>query len=203
MDEHLIDLPLADSTNGSSELAIDILIGGDLSCKFFSGMLRRGLRGLVEEETSLGWVLSSCVGSSLGSSEFVSTHILKLSEATYVETETIHSSIHEKDQVLLGKVKKFWEVEDICEASSKSTHSFIHEKRFDSLKSSIKFENGRYTVQLPWKTDSLMLPDNFLPNKQRLISLLKRLKQKPELLNEYKEIISNKKKKVLSKMSKT
>ena len=59
-------------------------------------------------------------------------HILKLSEATHVETETIHSSIHEKDLVLLGEVKKFWEVEDICDASSKSTHSFIHEKRFDS-----------------------------------------------------------------------
>ena len=40
-----------------------------------------------------------------------------------------------------------------------------------------------------------MLPDNFLPNKQRLISLLKRLKQKPELLNEYKEIISKQEKK--------
>ena len=30
MYEHLIDLPLADSTNRNSELAIDILVGGDL-----------------------------------------------------------------------------------------------------------------------------------------------------------------------------
>ena len=86
MHEHLIDLPLPKSTNGNSELAIDILIGGDLYRKFFSGMLRRGLRGPVAEETSLGRVLSGCVGSLLGSSEFVSTHILKLSEATYAET---------------------------------------------------------------------------------------------------------------------
>ena len=178
MYEHLIDLPLADSTNRNSELAIDILVGGDLYWKVFSSILRRGLRGPFAEETSLGWVLSGCVGSSLGSSEFVSTHSLKLSEAAYAETETIHSSIHEKDQVLSGEVKRFCEVEDIYDASSKSTHSFIHEKRFDSLKSSIKFENGRYTVQFPWKTDSLMLPDNFLPSKQRLISLLKRLKTK-------------------------
>ena len=77
---------------------------------------------------------------------------------------------------------------------SQLIHSFIHEKRFDSLQSSIKFENGRYTVQLPWKTDSLMLPDNFLQSKQRLISLLKRLTQKPELLNEYNEIISTQEK---------
>ena len=98
-------------------------------------MLRRGLRGPVAEETSLGWVFSGCVGSLLGSSEFISTHILKLSEVTSAETETIHSSIHEKYHVLLGEVKKFWEVEDICDASSKSNHSFIHEKRFDSLQS--------------------------------------------------------------------
>ena len=51
-----------------------------------------------------------------------------------------------------------------------------------------------YTVQLPWKTVSFMLPDNFLPSKQRLISLLKRVKQKPELLNEYNEIISKQEK---------
>ena len=74
--EHLIDLPLADSTNGNSELAIDILIGGDLYWKFFSDMLRRGVRGPLAEKNSLGWVLSGCVGSSLGSSEFVSTRIL-------------------------------------------------------------------------------------------------------------------------------
>ena len=52
--EHLIDLPLANSTNGNSELSIDILIGGDLYWKFFSGMLRRGLRGPVAE--NLLWV---------------------------------------------------------------------------------------------------------------------------------------------------
>ena len=51
-----------------------------------------------------------------------------------------------------------------------------------------------YTVQLPWKTDSLMLPDNFLASKQRLTWLLKRLKQKPELLNEYKETIAKQEK---------
>ena len=82
MHEHLIDLPLADSTNRNSELAIDILIGGVFYWKFFSGMLRRGLRGPVAEETSLGWVLSGCVGSLLGSSGFVSTYILKLRSIT-------------------------------------------------------------------------------------------------------------------------
>ena len=74
MHEHLIDLSLADSTNGNAELAIDILIGRDLYWKFFSGMLRRGLRGPVAEKTSLSWVLSDCVGSSLGFNEFVSTY---------------------------------------------------------------------------------------------------------------------------------
>ena len=53
-------------------------------------MLRKGLRGPVAEETSLGWALSGCVGSLLRFSEFISTHVLKLSEATFAEAEAIH-----------------------------------------------------------------------------------------------------------------
>ena len=53
-------------------------------------MLRKGLRGPVAEETSLGWAFSGCVGSLLRFSEFISTHVLKLSEATFAEAEAIH-----------------------------------------------------------------------------------------------------------------
>ena len=48
-----------------------------------------------------------CVGSLLGSSEFISTHILKLSKATYAGAKAIHFSIYEKEQVLLGEFKTF------------------------------------------------------------------------------------------------
>ena len=99
---------------------------------------------------------------------------------------------------MLDEIKKFWEIEDIFDSSSNSTNSFIHEKRFDFLQSSVKFENGRYTIQLPWKTDSPMLPDIFLPSKANY-SLLKRLKQKLEVLNVYNDIISNQEKESLNR----
>ena len=48
---------------------------------------------------------------------------------------------------------------------------------YEAFKSSIKFGDEHYTVRLPWKPDMLMLPDNFAPSKQRLESLVKRLKR--------------------------
>ena len=38
-----------------------------------------------------------------------------------------------------------------------------------------------YTVDRTLKIDTLMLPDNFAPSKQRLESLVKRLKRQPAL----------------------
>ena len=61
----------------------------------------------------------------------------------------------------------------------------IHE----SFKSSIEFGDGHYTVGLPWKTYTLMLPDNFASSKQRLESLVKRLRRQSALLKKYDDII--------------
>ena len=43
--EHIINLELADSTNGSRDLKIDVLIGGDLYWKFITGQVIRGQSG--------------------------------------------------------------------------------------------------------------------------------------------------------------
>ena len=56
--EHLVELKLADSTNGSSESEIDVLIGGDSYWCFMTGEMKRGRDGPVALKTILGWVLS-------------------------------------------------------------------------------------------------------------------------------------------------
>ena len=74
---------------------------------------------------------------------------------------------------MLNEVKKFWEVEDI---HSKPCMNLLDQgdRIHESFKPSIEFEDGHYTVGLLRKTDTLMLPDNFAPSKQRLESLFKK-----------------------------
>ena len=54
--EHLIELKLADSTDGESNLKVDILIGGDNYWKFVTGKVVRGRSGPVALETIMSWV---------------------------------------------------------------------------------------------------------------------------------------------------
>ena len=77
--EHLIELELADQTSGSSELHIDILIGGNFYWRFMKGDVRKGTSGPVAINTILGWVLSGpCDWSqNYSTSNFVSSsHVL-------------------------------------------------------------------------------------------------------------------------------
>ena len=53
---------------------------------------------------------------------------------------------------------------------------------------------GRYKVQLPFKEDHELLPDNFALCKSRLVSLLKRLNLQPEVLKHYNDVIRDQEK---------
>ena len=60
---------------------------------------------------------------------------------------------------------------------------------FDDFASSVKFENVRYKVALPWREFHDPLPDNHQLSVNRLQGLLQRLKQEPAILEEYDRII--------------
>ena len=64
--------------------------------------------------------------------------------------------------------------------------SFI--KNFEN---SIEYKDSRYTVKLPWKGECKNIPDNFVPARNRLLSLLKRLSENPEQLKRYDTIIKD------------
>ena len=53
---------------------------------------------------------------------------------------------------------------------------------------------GRYQVQLPFKEDHELLPENFALCKSRLASLLKRLNLKSEVLKHYDDVIRDQEK---------
>ena len=143
--EHIIDLELADSTYGSRVLKIDILIGGDFYWKFVTGGIVRGESGPVAINTTLGWLLS---GSCDWGCDFVTTNLV----SNHVLTIDCASEVTDRDTEIIKSVTKFWEVEEI---GVEETNDAV-EKEFLQ---SIKFEDNRYTVKLPWKTDPEILPD--------------------------------------------
>ena len=53
----------------------------------------------------------------------------------------------------------------------------------------LEFKHERYSVKLPFKEHHDLLPDNYENAVLRLKSNLKRLKNQPEVLNEYNNII--------------
>ena len=52
------NLQLADSTDGSAAVEVDLLIGSDYYWELATGRVSRGEDGPVAVETKLGWVLS-------------------------------------------------------------------------------------------------------------------------------------------------
>ena len=58
----------------------------------------------------------------------------------------------------------------------------------ESFLANIKFDRTRYEVKLPFKEVHPVLPDNFRNSVARLGSLLRRLKQDPEVWQEYNAV---------------
>ena len=61
----------------------------------------------------------------------------------------------------------------------------------EAFKKNLSFENGRYSVHLPWKEHHELLPDNFENSVARLSSQLKCLRREPEILRGYNSIIQD------------
>jgi hypothetical protein len=60
---------------------------------------------------------------------------------------------------------------------------------YDEFSESITFSEGRYQVLLPWKQQHKPLPENYQLSLRRLEGLLKRLRQTPDVLQQYDNTI--------------
>ena len=80
------------------------------------------------------------------------------------------------------RLRSFWELESLGIRGPEKT-------LYEEFSSSVKFQDGRYEVALPWKEVHEPLPDNYQLNFRRLQGLLHRLRQTPSILQEYDDII--------------
>ena len=140
--------------------------------------------GPVAENTILGWVLSgSCeVGDGHVSTQHVSAHVLRVG----VEPPPLYEEkrkASDRDLLLIEEVKNFWEIEGVDDVPE--------EKIWDDFSKSITYIDSRkqYQVELLWKTDPKILPDNFSLALRCLYSTFARLKKKEGYLLRYDKII--------------
>lgn len=170
---HLLSLNLADSSYGAAELKIDVLIGADLYWRFMTEKMMSGESGPVALYTKLGWVISGKMETEIETTAInvIPTHVMEV------------DVVNEENLKLDKLVSKFWDLESIGIAAERDVNVM------QNFEEKVKFDGSRYTVSLPWKDNHDILPDNYLLCKGRLTSLLKRLKNDPELFKKYDDII--------------
>lgn len=170
--DHLNNLDLADPCHDGTSMEVDLLIGSDCYWTLVTGEIRRGEAGPVAIHTKLGWVLSGVAPiprEQFTSHSFLTTHVLRVDSTG--SSENLNEILH-----------SFWKLESLGIVDPDDTV-------LDEFSQTVCFHNGRYEVSLPWKDSHPPLPDNFDLSNKRLQSLLRRLKQDPDILNEYDSII--------------
>ena len=173
--EHLHGLSLADGC-GRGDLPISILIGADHYWSLVEGTIVRGAPWEpVALATKLGYVLSGPTmimshNDNGNTVNLTATHVLK-----------VEASVVNRDEIAFD-LGKFWDYESLGIRNDSLS-------LYDKFVSKVEFTEGRYQVQLPFKEDHELLPDNFALCKSRLASLLKRLNLKPKVLKHYDDVI--------------
>ena len=165
--EHLTNLQLADNSGDGSPIEVDLLLGANYYWQLTTGEVRRGDDGPVAVGTKLGWVLS-------GPAPMADHSLL-------TTTHTLRVASHEEES-LNDTLRSFWELESLgISESCPSVHQEFEEN--------ISFKDGRYEVCLQWKGEHPLLPDNYGLSLKRLQGLLRRLRQTPDILQEYDSVI--------------
>ncbi|KRY07195.1 hypothetical protein T12_10619, partial [Trichinella patagoniensis] len=157
--EHLHGLKLADIFP-RERTEIDVLIGID----FYNRLLFKerivGGDALPEAVNSpFGWILSGNIPADDGSGKCIT--LLVKTENEYSEDD----------------LRRFWDLEIIGVADDKGKEDPSASRLMETFEETLEYDNGRYTVKLPWKPGFPNLPNNYAHALQRLLkteaSLLK------------------------------
>lgn len=89
-------------------------------------------------------------------------------------------------------IRQFWQVERYGVGPSGFTLKSEDTDVIKEAKCSLKYDNGRYQVGVPWKSsDKVYLPDNMPLAVNRLESTERRLLSNPELGRSYSKVIED------------
>ncbi|KAF8778475.1 hypothetical protein HNY73_015195 [Argiope bruennichi] len=127
--------------------------GADVAGKLITGNHLQLKNGITAIETKLGWTV-------IGRANSENTSLLITSMLT---TSACITDLWTLD---------FW----YTDPSEKKTAVELQEAARQHFLDTVKIENNRYIVSLPWIEDHLPLPDNFELSEKRLHKVVKRLK---------------------------
>ena len=144
-------------------MEIDLLIGLGHLWKFMQNAKREAedKQGLVAIKTGLGVNL-------------VPTCVLLRADCESTCKPIANKSLEEQ-------IQSIWDLDSIGIRDKQLVH--------ESFLESIKFENGRYSVKLPFKSNNKFLPDNYQLSLARLQNLFKSWSKTPEQLIQYDKVI--------------
>ena len=161
-------IKLADPTGNSDFLNdVGMLVGVDYFFKLLGASCIKD--GVYAMDSRVGTIIGGSLGTSSISCNSVAT-VLRIDP---------HADVSLDD-----RLQKFWEMDSVPVESDKASDSVM-----DHLKQTITFENGRYEIALPWKIDHPPLPNNYYYAKNRLKSVLFKLRASEADLKFYDNII--------------
>ena len=135
--------------------------------------MRKG-NGPIAVRTKIGWVLSGPVEDVPAQGTLVN---LVATHALSVDAYMLEDSKQDLD----SRLKAFWDLESLGIKPDECSMYQEFEKTIDN----------RYKVSLLWILFHLELPDNYDISLKRLVGLLRRLRETPEVLHQYNAIIQD------------
>ena len=181
---HLLQCDFAKPANDG--LVDLILIGIDNADLHYSHVDLRGQDGgPIARLGPLGW---TCIGSpDKNDIPRTRSHAIRaLFTREPVSYDRRRDSCCDIDQSL----KRFWEIENSgTESVDKLVLTEEEKLALIKVQESLKYENGRYCVGVPWKEDKLELPDTKPMALSRLQSTEKNLKKNDRVAKEYQATI--------------
>ena len=158
-------LQLADDYLNNRHVTVDILIGLNAYWKFITVNKAVQFGDLVAQETVFGWVLSGFCNNPV-SREYVNTQLLCINNVC-------ESSLH-----------NFWDLESVGISAKEAVSSNVESSTvIKNFSISVKFDEGRYEVALPWKSEvaKQRLLNNEKLARKRLENVNVKLNKDPDL----------------------
>ena len=172
---HLSGLKLAHPITSDKNFTISILIGTDFYWEFVQDTIVRG-DGPTAQESKLGYLLSGPLPYSF--SQTATSILLQIASTVTPEEPNL---------------EKFWSIESVGTDTNTSAvdSTFLHTYQESSI---TQTPEGMYIARFPWKEDKPFLPSNINICKKRTTTSLQKLRQTPDLLNIYDNIIKDQEK---------
>ncbi|MEW8544133.1 MAG: DUF1759 domain-containing protein, partial [Candidatus Thiodiazotropha sp.] len=178
---------LADSFPTEKETTtIELLIGNDYYLDLILPQRVEVQPGLYMLASRLGWILTGRTTESAEDTPQQSMLIMTYSSNTQKETSLLTP---DRSLPVKPNLDDFWKLESI--GITDSPQDSDKDKALRIFNETLKFENDRYSVTWPWREDKASLPENRELAFGRLKSLVHKMRNNPQLIDKYDDIIQN------------